>query len=51
MPDLGMYAQTVLLAYAVSLLILAVFVALSLRRANRVKAHLETLERRVKENG
>ncbi|MEM6587263.1 MAG: heme exporter protein CcmD [Pseudomonadota bacterium] len=51
MPDLGRYADAVLGAYAVSLLLIAGIVALSLWRSRRVKAELETLEERRKSNG
>ena len=51
MPDLGKYADTVLAAYAVSLLLLAVLVLISLRRGNRVKKELEAVETKVKSNG
>ncbi|MEM7733714.1 MAG: heme exporter protein CcmD [Pseudomonadota bacterium] len=51
MPDLGKYADAVLGAYAVSLLLLAGIVALSLWRSRRVKAELEVLEERRKSNG
>ncbi len=51
MPDLGKYADAVLSAYAVSLLLLVGIVALSLWRSRRVKAELETLEEERKSNG
>ena len=51
MPDLGKYADAVLRAYAVSLLLLAGILVLSLWRSRRVKAELEVLEERRKSNG
>ena len=44
MPDLGAYAVHVLSAYAVSITLLAAIIALSLRRARKVKAELEKIE-------
>ena len=51
MPDLGKYADTVLSAYAISLVLLAVLVVISLRRSRRIKAQLEDVESKVKRNG
>ncbi|MEQ9259063.1 MAG: heme exporter protein CcmD [Roseovarius sp.] len=51
MPDLGKYADTVLSAYAVSLVLLALLVVVSLRRSRRVKADLEAIENKVKRDG
>ena len=51
MPDLGKYAGAVLSAYAVSLLLIAVLVALSLWRARRVKAELARIEARSGRHG
>ena len=45
MPDLGQYAVEVLLAYAVSLTLLAALIWLSWRRSARIKAQLEQVER------
>ncbi|KAA9009275.1 heme exporter protein CcmD [Histidinibacterium aquaticum] len=45
MPELGNYAAEVLSAYAISLLLLAGIVALSLRRGRRVKRELQEVER------
>ena len=45
MPDLGPYAVHVLSAYAVSLVLLAAIIGLSVRRSRRVKAELERIER------
>jgi len=46
MPDLGKYAATVLGAYAVSLILLAAIVGISLWQSRRAKARLDAAERR-----
>lgn len=51
MPDLGKYAETVLSAYAVSLVLLVVIVVLSVRRGKKVKAQLEEFEKKGGKNG
>ena len=51
MPDLGKYAEAVLSSYAVSIVLLAVLVGLSLRRAKRVKKQLQDIESKVKKHG
>lgn len=51
MPDLGKYADTVLSAYAASLLLLAALVVLTLWRGRKVRREMETLETRVRGNG
>ena len=51
MPDLGKYAETVLSAYAVSLVLIVVLVLLSLRRGHKVKAQLGAVEKKVRKNG
>jgi heme exporter protein D len=51
MPDLGKYADTVLSAYGVSILLLVALVALSLRRGRKVRAAMEAAEARVAKNG
>ncbi|MCT4373227.1 heme exporter protein CcmD [Yangia mangrovi] len=48
MPDLGKYAFAVLASYGVSLALIIALVAVSLRRARRVRAELEEIEQRVK---
>ncbi len=50
MPELGKYAGAVLSSYAVSLVLLAVLVLLSLMRARKVKAELDQIENRSKSN-
>lgn len=51
MPDLGKYADTVLSAYAASILLLIALVALSLWRGRKVRAEMKTLESRISRNG
>ncbi len=51
MPDLGKYAFAVLASYGVSLALIVVLVALSIRRARRVRAELQKIEERVKRHG
>ena len=46
MPDLGAYAAEVLSAYAVSGVLLAAVVGISVLQARRAKARLEDVERR-----
>ena len=50
-PDLGKYAVYVLSSYAVSLLLIAALVGLSVLRARRVKAELDKVEARIKRDG
>ncbi|GAA6201177.1 heme exporter protein CcmD [Aquicoccus sp. SU-CL01552] len=51
MPDLGKYADTVLSAYAASILLLAVLVALSLWRGRRLRREMQEMEERMRRNG
>ena len=51
MPDLGKYADTVLSAYAASLVLLLILVVLTLRRGRRLRAELEQVEKRIARNG
>jgi heme exporter protein D len=46
MPDLGKYAFEVLSSYGVTIVLLAIIVMLSFRRARKVKAVLEDVEKR-----
>ncbi len=46
MPDLGKYADAVLSAYAVSLLLLAAIIAISVWRSKAVKRQLAEVEAR-----
>lgn len=51
MPDLGKYAEAVLSAYAVSILLIVVIVVLSLRQGRRARRALGQVEQRSKRNG
>ncbi|MEL6618862.1 MAG: heme exporter protein CcmD [Pseudomonadota bacterium] len=51
MPDLGKYADAVLSAYAVSIVLLVGIVALSLWRGARVRAEMDAVEARRDSNG
>lgn len=51
MPDLGKYGDTVMSAYAASVLLLLVLVALSVWRGRKVRAEMDRVEARVKRNG
>ncbi len=51
MPELGKYAIEVLSAYGASLALLAVLVAITLRRGRAAKAALAQAEQQVKPNG
>ncbi len=48
MPDLGKYADTVLSAYAVSIILIVALVAASMIRAGKVKKQLQEIEEKVK---
>ena len=51
MPDLGKYADTVLSAYAVSIVLVLVLVGLSVWRSVKVRKALDEVEARTKRNG
>lgn len=51
MPDLGKYADTVLSAYAVTIVLILGLVAVSMLRARKVKKQLQEIEEKVKKNG
>ena len=51
MPDLGKYADAVLSAYAVSIVLLVAIVAMSLWRGQRVRAEMRDAEKRAGRNG
>lgn len=51
MPDLGKYADTVLSAYAVSIILIVALVVVSMIRAGKVKKQLQEVEEKVKNNG
>ena len=46
MPELGKYGETILTAYAATVILLAVIVVVSVVRARKVKRQLEELEAR-----
>jgi heme exporter protein D len=46
MPDLGKYGETILTAYAATIILVAAIVVLSIVRARKVKRQLEELEAR-----
>ena len=50
-PELGKYAGAVLSSYGLSLGLIVLLVAVSLRRSRRVKAELQEVEMRRKANG
>ncbi len=51
MPDLGKYADTVLSAYAASILLLVLLVAVSLWRGRKLRAEMEAMEARMRRDG
>ncbi|APX10634.1 heme exporter protein CcmD [Tateyamaria omphalii] len=51
MPDLGKYADAVLSAYAVSIVLLVAIVVLTVWRGRRVRAEMEAVERRSVQGG
>ena len=51
MPDLGKYADTVLSAYGVSILLLVLLLVLTLWRGAKVRAALKDVEERMRRNG
>jgi heme exporter protein D len=51
MPDLGKYADAVLSSYAVSIVLIVALVAVSVRRARKVRAELDVVEQRSRRNG
>jgi heme exporter protein D len=51
MPDLGKYTDTVLSAYAATILLLVLLVAVTLWRGRKVRAEMERIEKRVTKNG
>ncbi len=51
MPDLGKYADTVLSAYAASIVLLVLLVVITLIRGRRVRAEMDALEQRRKNDG
>ena len=51
MPDLGKYADAVLSAYAASIVLLVVIVAMTLIRGRKVRAEMDKIESKVKRDG
>ena len=51
MPDLGKYADIVLLSYGVSIVLIAALIGLSARRAARIRRQLDTLEEKARQDG
>ncbi|MFD3190729.1 heme exporter protein CcmD [Sedimentitalea sp. HM32M-2] len=51
MPDLGKYGDTVMSAYAASILLLVLLVLVSLWRGRRVRAEMKRIEERMSNNG
>lgn len=51
MPELGKYADTVLSAYAVSIVLILGLVLVSVLRARRIKNQLQSIEMKAKRNG
>lgn len=51
MPELGQYAQPVLLSYAAGAVLLIALILVSLRRAAKIKKQLSELEKRRGGNG
>ncbi|VAV99657.1 Cytochrome c-type biogenesis protein CcmD, interacts with CcmCE [hydrothermal vent metagenome] len=51
MPELGKYAETVLSAYAASIVLIVGLVAVSIIRSAKIKKQLQDVESKVKNNG
>ena len=51
MPDLGKYADTVMSAYAASVILLVLLVGLTLWRGRRVRTDLQQVEQRMRKDG
>lgn len=51
MPDLGKYSDTVLSAYAASIVLLVLLVVLTLWRGAKVRREMEALEQRMRGDG
>ncbi len=51
MPDLGKYADAVLSAYAASIVLLIVIVAMTLIRGRKIRAEMDRVEERTKRDG
>ncbi len=51
MPDLGKYAETVLSAYAASILLLVVLIVFSILRGRKIRAEMDRVEQRMSRDG
>ncbi len=51
MPDLGKYAETVLSAYAASIVLLVVLIAFSVLRGRKIRAEMNRVEQRMSRDG
>lgn len=51
MPDLGKYADAVLSAYAVSIVLVLGLILVSILRSNRIRKELQDIERKGRNNG
>ncbi|MGI9367499.1 MAG: heme exporter protein CcmD [Ruegeria sp.] len=51
MPELGKYADTVLAAYGVSILLLLALIVFSIQRGRKVRAEMDRVEQRASRNG
>jgi heme exporter protein D len=51
MPELGKYAETVLSAYVVSIILIVALVGISIYRSKKIKKKLQDVENRMKNNG
>jgi heme exporter protein D len=51
MPDLGKYSDTVLTAYAASIILLVLLVVMTLWRGHRVRREMDALEQRMRRDG
>lgn len=51
MPDLGKYADAVLSAYAVSIVLVLGLILVSILRSNRIRKDLQDIERKGRNNG
>ena len=51
MPDLGKYTDTVLSAYAVSILVLILLVVVTVLRGRKIRARMTQVEEKARRNG
>ncbi|NCQ23653.1 MAG: heme exporter protein CcmD [Rhodobacteraceae bacterium CG17_big_fil_post_rev_8_21_14_2_50_63_15] len=51
MPDLGKYADAVLSAYALSVVLIVALIVVSVLRSNRMRTDLQTIEKKLKTDG